>query len=173
MDDHKVKFYHKHLWQAPDNLYFYKYQQVLWKHLDWRSFQLSAHHNIDIFLIIQYLLRQSSIFWLFTSHTQMIRRSLTTFTLLSFTRSMRTYKSIESIISSILRFDLFTRWIFFRCISSISFLKLKLRFTFTTFYQITHLPNSFILQILKLLITQQPSNLIFHHNSTTPTFQTI
>lgn len=75
-------------------------------------------------------------------------------------------KSIYRVVSGILRFDIFTGGIFFGCVFGVSLLELKLRLAFAALDEVTHFADGFILKGLKLLISQQSFELVFHHDST-------
>ena len=124
---------------------------------------LSVHHSIDTSYIESIVLQKGVIFVLFTGHSQVVRSSLASSTLLGLTRSSRTVKSIESIVIGILLFHIFSIEIFLWCVFGITFLELKLCLAFETLNQITHLPDSFVLEGLVPLASDQSSNLVFHH----------
>lgn len=101
----------------------------------------------------------------------MIRRNSATPALFCLAWCSRAYIAIDSKVFGILRPHNLSMCIFFWCIFSISFLKLKLCFAFETFYEITHFSYSFVLKNFKFGISQKTSNLILHHRISAPNFE--
>lgn len=102
----------------------------------------------------------------------MIRRGLTTFTLLSLAGTDRTYVTVDSVVSSILRIYRFTCGVFLRCIFGVTFLELKLSLAFATLDEVTHFTNGFVLKDLKLFRSEESLDLVFHHVLVASRFET-
>lgn len=75
----------------------------------------------------------------------MVRCGLATPTLFSLTTRCRAYESVDCVIFSVFRFDIFAVCVFFGGISGVSFLKLKLGLAFGTLNKVTHFSDSFVL----------------------------
>lgn len=101
----------------------------------------------------------------------MIRRNSTTPALFCLTWCCRAHITIDSEVFSILRSHNLSMGIFFWCIFSISFLKLKFSFAFKTFYEITHFSDSFVLKNFKFGISQKTSDLVLHHGISASNFE--
>lgn len=94
----------------------------------------------------------------------MVGSSLATFALFGLTRGSRAYESIDRIVSGVFRFDFLSCWVFLGSVFGIPLLKLKLKFTLAAFYEVAHLPNSFVLKGFETLISHETFQLVLHHD---------
>jgi hypothetical protein len=119
------------------------------------------------------LLHKSSILGFLAGHSEVIRSSLATPALLGLAAGCGAHKSIDCIVLGIFWFDIFAISIFFWGVLGVSFLKFELSFALKALNKVAHLSNGLILQILKLFVSEESSNLILHHVVSARFFETL